>query len=294
MTIVGIGIACVSRFKWLIRKKPLALACGMMLTIIIFLAISADFLSLQDPLAQNIPNRLKSPEYEFLFGTDNFGRDVFSRVIYGSRSSLYIAIISVALGTFLGTLVGIISAYQGGWIDIVLQRAVDMLLGFPILVLAIFIIVALSPSVHAVTLAIAIAIMPQMARLSRSRALSVKEETFILAAYSVGASPSRIVLKHVLPHTISPVLAYATGYIGTALIAESALSFLGLGMPPPYPSWGAMLQEGRIYLEVAPWLTIFPGIALSITAFSFVFLGDALRDVLDPKTRAYSRVNLKK
>ncbi len=259
-----------------------------MLIVIVFLAIFADFLPLQDPLAQNIPSQFKSPGHEFLFGTDNFGRDVFSRVIYGSRSSLYIAITSVVLGTLLGTLIGMISAYRGGWIDLVSQRVVDMLLGFPILVLAVFIVVALGPSVHAVALAIAVAVMPQMVRLSRSRALSVREETFILAARALGASPLRIVLKHILPHTISPVLTYATGYIGTALIAESALSFLRLGVPPPYPSWGAMLYEGWIYLEAAPWMTIFPGIVLSITAFSFVFLGDALRDVLDPRARVHS------
>ena len=276
------------RFKWLVRKKSLALVSGVLLIGIVFLAIFADFLPLQNPLAQNIPSRFTSPGYEFFFGTDNFGRDVFSRVIYGSRSSLYIAITSVVLGTLLGTLIGMISAYRGGWIDLVSQRVVDMLLGFPILVLAVFIVVALGPSAHAVTIAIAVAVMPQMVRLSRSRALAVREETFILAARALGASPLRIVLKHILPHTISPVLTYATGYIGTALIAESALSFLGLGVPPPYPSWGAMLQEGRIYLEVAPWLTIFPGIVLSITAFSFVFLGDALRDVIDPRARVHS------
>jgi len=265
----------------------LALACAMMLIGIVFLALFADLLPLQDPLAQNIPSQFESPGYESFFGTDNFGRDVFSRVIYGSRPSLYIAITSVVLGTLLGTLIGMISAYRGGWIDLVSQRVVDMLLGFPILVLAVFIVVALGPSAHAVMIAIAVAVMPQMVRLSRSRALAVREETFILAARAIGASPLRIVLRHILPHTISPVLTYATGYIGTALVAESALSFLHLGVPPPYPSWGAMLYEGWIYLEAAPWLTIFPGIVLSITAFSFVFLGDALRDILDPRTRVH-------
>ncbi len=275
------------KFKWLVRKKPLALVCGAMLMIILFLAIFADLLPLQNPVAHNIPSQFESPGHEFFFGTDNFGQDVFSRIIYGSRSSLYIAITSVVLGTLLGTLVGMISAYWGGWIDLVFQRVVDMLLGFPILVLAVFIVVALGPSAHAVMIAIAVAVMPQIARLSRSRALVVKEETFILAARATGASPLRIVLRHILPHTISPVLVYATGYVGTALIAESALSFLHLGVPPPDPSWGAMLYDGWIYLEAAPWLTIFPGIALSITAFSFVFLGDALRDVLDPRTRVH-------
>lgn len=266
-------------------KKPLALACGIILIVIVFLAIFADFLPLHNPLQQDIPNRLQSPGQEFLFGTDNFGRDIFSRIIYGSRSSLYIAITSVALGMFLGTLIGISSAYRGGWIDLVFQRVVDTLLGFPMLMLAVFVVVALGPSAHAVMAAIAIAVIPQIVRLARSRVLSVKEETFVLAARAIGASPMRIVLRHILPHSICPVLAYATGYIGTALIAESALSFLGLGVPPPYPSWGGMLQEGWVYLETAPWLAIFPGIILSITVFSFVFLGDILRDLLDPRTR---------
>lgn len=266
-------------------KKSLVLAGGIILIVVIFLAIFADLLPLQDPLKQDAISRLLPPGDEYLMGTDNFGRDVFSRIVYGARSSLYIAVTSVALGTLLGTLFGTISAYRGGWIDLVIQRVTDTLLGFPILVLAIIVVVALGPSAHTVMAAITIGVIPQMARLARSRSLSVKEEAFIMTARAMGVSSPRIILKHVLPYTFSPILTYATGFIGIALIAESALHFLGLGVPPPHPSWGGMLQEGRAYLEVAPWLAIFPGIVLSITVFSFVFLGDALRDLLDPRAR---------
>ena len=266
-------------------KKSLVLAGGIILIVVIFLAIFADLLPLQDPLKQDAISRLLPPGDEYLMGTDNFGRDVFSRIVYGARSSLYIAVTSVALGTLLGTLFGTISAYRGGWIDLVIQRATDTLLGFPILVLAIIVVVVLGPSAHTVMAAITIGVIPQMVRLARSRSLSVKEETFVMTARALGVSSPRIIFKHILPYTFSPILAYATGYVGMALIAESALHFLGLGVPPPQPSWGGMLQEGRAYLEAAPWLAIFPGLVLSATVFSFVFLGDALRDLLDPRTR---------
>ncbi len=257
------------------------MVAGIILVTIIFLGIFADFLLLDDPLKQDALNRLQPPGGENLMGTDNFGRDVFSRIIYGARSSVYIAITSVALGTLLGTLIGTVSAYRGGWTDMVLQRMTDILLGFPILVLAVIVVVALSPSANTVMLAIIIGVMPQMVRLARSCSLSVKEETFVTTARAMGMSSLRIIFKHIFPHAVSPIIAYATGFVGIALIAESALHFLGLGVPPPHPSWGGILQEGRVYLEVAPWLAVFPGIVLSITVFSFVFVGDALRDLLD-------------
>ncbi|MEN8613676.1 ABC transporter permease [Dehalogenimonas sp. THU2] len=256
-----------------------------MLVVIASAAIFADLLPLKDPLAQDAFGRLLPPGEGFFFGTDNFGRDVFSRIVYGSRSSLYIAIVSVTLGTLIGTVVGTVSAYRGGWVDSLLQRITDALLGFPVLVLAIILVVALRPSANTVMIAIAVGITPQMVRLARSRSLSIKEETFILTARAQGVSSPRIVFKHVLPHAFSPILAYATGYVGIALIAESALNFLGLGVPPPSPTWGGILQESRSYMEAAPWLAVFPGLVLSLTAFSFVFLGDAIRDRLDPRAR---------
>ncbi|MBI2938628.1 MAG: ABC transporter permease [Thaumarchaeota archaeon] len=271
------------RLRRLARRSPLIIICGTIIVAVASLAVFADFLSLHDPIVQDVPNRLKPPGGEFFLGTDNFGRDIFSRIIYGSRSSLYISLTSVLAGAVIGTLIGMISAYRGGWLDLILQRIVDTLLGFPSLVLAVIMVVALGASTNTVIVAIAAALIPQATRLSRACTLSVREEGFVLAAQAIGAPPQHVMLKHVLPHIIAPVLAYATGYVGVALLAESALSFLGLGVPPPYPSWGGMLQESRLYLERAPWLTIFPGLALSITVLSFTLLGDALQDILDPR-----------
>jgi len=266
-------------------KKILAIAGAVILVVFILLAAFADVLPLKDPLTQDAAVRLQAPDSQYLMGTDNFGRDVFSRIVYGARSSLYVAVASVVIGTLLGAVAGIVSAYRGGWTDMIVQRLTDALLGFPILVLAILVVVSFGPSVNTVMVAIAIAVLPQMVRLSRSRALSIKEETFISTARAVGVSTPRILLRHILPHTASPVLAYATAFVGIALIAESAIQFLGLGVPPPEPSWGGILQGGRPYLEVAPWLAIFPGLVLSAAVFSFIFVGDALRDLLDPRER---------
>jgi peptide/nickel transport system permease protein len=266
-----------------VKRKPLILICAGILLIIASLAIFADLISDKDPIVQDISSRLQPPDSESLFGTDNFGRDIFSRVVHGSRSSLYIAMTSVIIGTVLGTLIGTLSAYKGGWVDLVSQRVIDALLGFPSLVLAIVIIVAVGASTHTVTIAIALAVIPQITRLSRSRTLSIKEEDFVQSANAIGSSPIHNLFKHILPHSIGPILSYAAGYIAVALVAESALSFLGLGVPPPYPSWGGMLQEGRLYLEAAPWITLFPGIILSLTAISFALLGDGLRDLFDPR-----------
>jgi peptide/nickel transport system permease protein len=252
------------------------------------LAVSADFVAPRDPLVQDVASRLEPPGPEFWFGSDNFGRDVFSRVIHGARSSLYIAVASVFMGAVVGTLAGTAAVYRGGRLDLGFQRLADTLLGFPFLVLALIMIVALGASTQTVTGAIAVSLMPQVARLARSRALAVKEETYVLAARAIGAPPRRIVFKHILPHLVGPVLAYATGYVGVALVAESALSFLGLGVPPPYPSWGAILQDGRRFMEVAPWIAVFPGVFLSVTVLSIAVLGDALRDVLDPRAPARS------
>tara|TARA_B100001971_G_scaffold93986_1_gene86832 strand:- start:1200 stop:2177 length:978 start_codon:yes stop_codon:yes gene_type:complete len=272
----------------LAKMNPSLLLFGTIVAAIICLAIFADFISPHNPIVQDISSRLKAPSQEFLFGSDNFGRDVFSRVIHGSRSSVYIAISSVTVGTILGTIIGTFSAYQGGRIDLVLQRVMDTLLGFPSLVLAVVLVVSLGASSDVVIIAIAVALIPQVARLSRSHSLSIKEEDFVIAARTIGAQPLSVIFKHILPHTFGPIVAYAAGYVSVAIVAESALSFLGLGVPPPYPSLGGMLQEGRLYIEVAPWITIFPGIILSVSALSFALLGDALRDIFDPRDRFYN------
>jgi peptide/nickel transport system permease protein len=197
-----------------------------------------------------------------------------------------VGLLSVLLGTSSGLILGLTSGYVGGRFDLAVQRLVDIFMGFPGLIFAMILVVALGASINNVTLAIGITMAPRMTRLARSSALTVKEEVYILASQAMGASSLRILLRHVLPNSLAPVFVLATGSLGTAIIAESGLSFLGLGVPPPNPSWGGMLSEGaQGGMEVAPWLVLAPGAALSVVVFSFAFLGDALRDALDPRLR---------
>ena len=224
--------------------------------------------------------------HRILLGSDTFGRDTFTRIVYGSRTSLFVGLLSVAIGAVAGTLIGIASGYLGGRVDILIQRVVDALMGFPSLVLALLMVVALGASLQNVTLAIAMTFVPRMTRLARSSALSIKQEVYVLASQAIGAGAVRVILRHILPNSLAPVFVLATGYLGTAVVAEASLSFLGLGVPPPAPSWGGMLElAARERMESAPWLAIFPGLALSIVVFSFAFFGDALRDAFDPRLR---------
>ncbi len=265
-------------------SRPLATVSMVVLLSIAALALLADVVAPYDPLAQNVDLRLRPPGSEHYFGTDGFGRDVFSRVIHGARMSLFVGVLSVSISAVVGISVGTFSAYWGGKLDLLVQRGVDVLLGFPFLVLAFIMVVAMGPSPISLAIAIALALAPQVARLSRASALSVKEEPYVEAARASGAGIFRIIRKQVLANSFPPVLAQVTGYFGAAVSAETALSFLGLGVPPPYPSWGRMLQEGaRYYFETAPWATLFPGMALSLTVLAAVLLGDAVRDLLDPR-----------
>ena len=275
---------------WLfVKAKPLGALGGVVLLLMIATAIFADQIAARDPLLQDIPNRLRSPGSEFLFGTDRFGRDMFSRVIHGTRVSLYVGLVSVAFSTAAGGLIGIASGYLGGKPDLLMQRVVDALMAFPTLVMALIIVAAFGSSISNVIIAIVAALTPRMVRISRAQALSVREELYIVASQSIGIKPFRVMIRHILPNSLAPIIVLATGYLAEAVIAEAALSFLGLGVPPPDPSWGRMLQEGaREYLETAPWLTIFPGIALSLAVFGFTLFGDALRDVLDPRLSTFS------
>ena len=264
------------------RTRPMVIFAALVLLGIVFAAVFAGVIAPDDPLTQDTSHRLQSPGNGYLLGSDNFGRDVFSRTLHGARTALTIGLASVALGTAIGTVVGLASAYRGGWVDLLVQRVVDAFFGFPLIVLAVVIVATFGASANTVIAAIAVALAPQVARLSRSSALSVRSSAHIMAAHSIGAGSTRILFRHFLPHTLGPVLAYATGFVATALVAEAALSFLGLGVPPPNPSWGGMLSDGREFLEVAPWLTLVPAAALSVTALCFVMLGDFLRDVMDP------------
>lgn len=281
------------RASWLevighfIRRKPLGAVGGFIVLGMVLVAVFAPLVAPYDPIVQDIPNRLKEPGPQFWFGTDTFGRDIFSRIVFGSRISIYVGLLSVALGAGIGVVLGVTSGYLGGWFDLLIQRVVDGLMGFPSLVLSLVMVVSLGPSLNAVAVALAVSFTPRMVRLARASALSVREEMYVTAAQAIGSPAWRVIVRHLLPNCLAPVFVLATGYLGSAIVAEASLSFLGLGVPPPHPSWGGMLQFGaKGYLEAAPWLTIFPGLALSLATFGFALFGDALRDILDPRLRS--------
>lgn len=271
----------------LVRRKPLGAASALILCGLIAVAILAPVLVPYDPYAFNLnerglPIRMQSPNARFLFGTAPLGRDVLSRIVYGSRVSLIAGFASVAIGTFLG----LVSGYWEGRVDQVLQRGMDTTMALPGLVLALAVVSVLGQSLTNIILVIGLVIAPGSSRVVRGTVLSVKQNTFIDAAYAAGASPWRIVLRHILPNVFAPILVIASVWLGNAIVIEAALSFLGLGTPPPTPTWGGMLSgEGRRNLETAPYLAIFPGLAISIVVLAFNMLGDALRDLLDPRLR---------
>jgi peptide/nickel transport system permease protein len=259
---------------------------GVVILLLVVVAVAAPLLAPYDPFEHNPPERMQGPSLQHLVGTDVFGRDQLSRIMYGSRVSLYVGLMSVILGTSIGLLVGVTSAYLGGKFDLLVQRVVDTMMGFPGLVLVLIMVVALGPSLNNVTLAIAVNYVDKVVRLSRSSALAVKEEGYVLAARAFGASTMRIIARHITPNSLAPIFVLATGQLGSAIVTEAGLSFLGLGVPPPHPSWGNMLQgAAKEHLEIAGWLAIYPGIALASVTFAFAVFGDALRDVLDPRLR---------
>lgn len=280
----------IDNLKRFARRKPLGAMSAVVLVLIAFVALLAPVIAPYDPIEQIPGARLLGPSWDHWMGTDNLGRDVFSRVIYGARISLQVGFIAIGLGTVIGMTIGVVSGYVGGKLDMIVQRFVDVLMGFPFIVLAMLLVVALGASLANVAIALSVAIVPRVVRLSRSSTLSVKEEMYILAAITLGVSLWRMVFVHILPNTLGPVFVLATGALGGVIVAESGLAFLGLGIPPPTPSWGGMLTVGaRGYMEAAPWMVIFPGLALSIVVFTFALLGDALRDVLDPRLRRGGR-----
>ena len=265
--------------------KPLGAASGLIIVTLGILALLAPWLAPYDPSEQNYDNLLARPHGSFLLGTDDLGRDTLSRIIFGTRISLYVSFIGVGLGSAVGIFIGITSGYFGGKLDMVAQRLVDMFMGFPTLVLAIVIVAMLGASLNNVALAVAMVAWPQTTRVVRSVTLSIKEQTYIEAARAIGASPARIILRHILLNALSSLLILITALLAIALLVESSLSFLGLGLPPPAPSWGRMLSSAREFIGIAPWLAIFPGVFITAAIFSFSLLGDALRDYWDPTLR---------
>jgi len=279
----------ISRLRALwavIKRKPLGMISAALIIVLVFTAIFANLLAPYDPLAAQPEIRLAPPSWAHPFGTDDIGRDVLSRVIYGSRISLWVGLLAVGIGTCAGMVIGLVCGYWEGRLDLVLQRIMDAVMTIPGLILALAIVSVLRPSTTNAMLAIAMVIIPGNSRVVRGAVLSAKQNRFVEAAQAIGCKDYRIIASHILPNVTAPILILASIWLGNAILIEASLSFLGVGTQPPDPSWGLMLSStGRAFMEQAPWLAIFPGAAISLSVFGFNLFGDTLRDAWDPKLR---------
>jgi peptide/nickel transport system permease protein len=262
-----------------------AVVGGSLLMLVILLALAAPLISPYDPIKTNQRLSLEAPSLAHLMGTDRFGRDIFSRVVWAGQTSLPIGLVSVAIGVLAGVTVGLLAGYYGGWVDAISMRLVDLLLAFPGILLALAIIAILGGSLTNLMIAVGIAAIPEYVRITRGTVLSLKQREFVLAARVIGCRGPAIMLRHILPNVVAPLIVLATLGMAAAIITGSALSFLGLGIKPPTPEWGNMLAEGREFLQRAPWVAFFPGAAIMLTVLSINLLGDGLRDALDPRMR---------
>jgi peptide/nickel transport system permease protein len=278
----GLGGALVH----FVRRYPLGAIGALIMILFITTAIFADQITSYDPTSTNPRVSLAPPGEQHMLGADFMGRDVFSRIVYGARISLAVAIGATALGCLVGVTIGLLSGFFGGWVDLIVQRLIDIMQALPLLVMALIMAASLGPSLTNTIIAIAIPLVPNVARVIRSNTLALREMPFVEAARAVGMSEARIAVQHVLPNTLAPLIVLGTAQFGSAILVESALAFLGLGVPEPHPSWGRMLSESAAeYVRTAPWLVIFPGIAISLVVFGTNLLGDAIRDILDPRQR---------
>jgi len=269
-----------------IKRKPLGIASAVLIALLVLTAIFAEALSPYDPLAAQPEIRLAPPSWAHPFGTDDIGRDVLSRIIYGSRISLWVGLLAVGIGTLAGMVVGLVSGYWEGRTDLVLQRVMDAVQAIPGLILALAIVSVLTPSTTNAMLAIAVVIIPGNSRIVRGAVLSAKQNRYVEAAQALGCRHLHIIALHILPNVTAPILIIASIWLGNAILIEASLSFLGLGTQPPDPSWGLMLSStGRAFMEQAPWLAVFPGLAISLAVLGFNLFGDTLRDAWDPKLR---------
>ena len=273
-------------FAFLARRHILGTIGLVIMAAFVLTAILANVICRYDPLQVDAAHALARPDMRHWMGTDSFGRDVWSRIVHGARISLAVGLGSTFLGSLFGVALGLTSGYVGGWVDLVIQRIIDVLQSVPLLVLALVMTAALGPALDNTIVAISIPLIPYTARVIRSNTLALREQPFVEAARAVGMSEFRIAVRHVLPNTIAPLIVIATAQLGAAILTEASLSFLGLGVPEPHPSWGRMLSESAAeYVRTAPWLAIFPGVAISLAVFGTNLFGDALRDILDPRLR---------
>lgn len=264
-------------------RNPLAVS-GIGIVFILFLCIIlAPIISPYDPAKVNLAKKLLAPSKAYLLGTDEFGRDILSRIIYGARVSMTVAFLTVGVSLVLGVIMGLLSGYFGGWIDQLIMRATDVLLCFPILLMALALVAVLGPQLMNIMLAVAIALTPQYARIIRGTVLTLRNQHYVEVSKGLGATNFYVILKHIFPNSIPSIIVVATLNIATAILIESSLSFLGLGVQPPTPSWGAMIADGREWLLDAPWISTFSGAAIMFAVFGFNLFGDSLRDILDPR-----------
>ena len=275
-----------SNLRYLMGRYPLGVGGAIIMTIFVLAAIFASVVAPLDPFSTNARASLAPPGSKYLMGADMMGRDVLSRLIHGARISLAVAMGATALGSGFGAALGLASGYIGGWFDLIVQRLAEIMQSLPLLVMALVITASLGPSLGNTIIAIAIPLIPNVARVIRSNVLSLRELPFVEAAKATGMSEWRVAIVHVLPNTLAPLIVLATAQLGSTILTEASLSFLGLGVPEPYPSWGRMLSESAAeYVRTAPWLVNFPGLAISLVVFGSNLLGDALRDALDPRQR---------
>jgi peptide/nickel transport system permease protein len=266
-------------------KNRLALVGLGIVVFFIIMAIIAPLIAPYSFKDQVLADRMLPPSSDHWFGTDDFGRDIFSRIVYGARISLWVGFFSVLGSVVFGTILGIVAGYYGRWVDAIISRIFDIMLAFPSILLAIAVVAILGPSLQNALIAIAVINIPNFGRLVRSKVLSVKQEEYIMAARAVGMRDTRILFRHILPNSISPVIVQATLAIATAIIEAAALGFLGMGAQAPTPEWGKMLADSKNYITQAPWTLFFPGVAIMLTVLGFNLMGDGLRDILDPKMK---------
>lgn len=268
-----------SRF---LNRRLAVLGAGIVLALVV-LSLCAPWLTHFDPNAQDLAFRLQGPSLRHWLGTDEFGRDVWTRMLYGGRVSLSVGLIAVFIATLIGVIVGAVAGYFGGWVDQVLMRTVDIVLCIPTLFLILMLIVFIGPSLFNIMLIIGLTSWTELSRLVRAEFLTLKHRDYVQAARALGATHGRIIFRHILPNALAPVFVSATFGVAGAILLESGLSFLGLGVQPPYPSWGNILTAGKDYITQAWWLTLAPGLAIFLTVLGYNLLGDGLRDILDPR-----------
>jgi peptide/nickel transport system permease protein len=269
------------------RKQPVGVAGLAVVILMILAAIFAPWLTAYDPVANSYEFILTAPNADFLLGTDQFGRDILTRIIYGARTALFVGFTCALVGAVAGLVLGVASAYFGGMFDLIFQRIMDVFMAFPLIILALAVVATLGTGTQNVIIAITIPFIPQCARVVRSNALSIREIPYVDAARALGFGHMRIIMRHMAPNVMAPFLILFTAFVGQAILLEASLSYLGLGVQEPTPAWGLMLQGGaEEYAESAPWVAIWPGVAISLAVFGFNLFGDAVRDTLDPRLRS--------